>query len=131
DRALGQGRDPDPDLELVLEVERGVEVEGGGDPREADLLLQGGDGEAGRAPQGMLRLLHVTEEVAEVDETRHVRLVEVDAAAEPELAGQAVASPISSRSGLLWYSSRALNSGVRSLKTLPTRVSTIRECSSG
>src|SRR5260221_698419 len=79
-------RHPDPHLELVLEMKEGVEIAGYGQAREARLLAGPGDGQAGLAPQRVLRLLHVPEEAAEVDDAGQVGLVEVHPATQPVLA---------------------------------------------
>src|SRR5262245_43584558 len=56
DRAPRLLRDLDDHFELLLEVQRRVELERGGDAREADLAAGWDDAEAGGAPERMLGL---------------------------------------------------------------------------
>ena len=74
--------DADPRVEFVLEAQRPVVVERRGHARKADAAFGARDAQAGRAPQRVLRLLHVAEVAAEMHDARRVELVEVHAAAQ-------------------------------------------------
>ena len=64
------------DVEFVLEAQRPVVVERRRHARDSRRWLSRGDAEAGRAPQRVLRLLHVAEVVAEMHDARGVDFVE-------------------------------------------------------
>ena len=63
-----------------------MKVERRGDARPAEVAVRGMDAETGLAPQRVLRLLHVAVKPGEVDDARHVGLVELDAAPKSILA---------------------------------------------
>src|SRR5436190_15003703 len=73
------------DVELVLEAKRALEIEGGRDARPPDVAPGRMDAEARLAPERVLRLLHVAEEPAEMNDAGDVGFVELDAATESVL----------------------------------------------
>src|ERR1700689_3395646 len=60
------------DIELILELQRFLELEGRGHARPSDLGVAGGDAEARRAPHRVLGFLDVLEEVGEVNDAGRV-----------------------------------------------------------
>ena len=122
------------DLELVFEMERRVEFDRRGDARKAEIGTRRHNRQAGRAPERMLGFLHVPEKLAEMDDAGQVRLGKLYSPVVAMLAdrhGQAVATSISTDVPRCLYSASASKSGVRSVKTLPTSVSTMRACKFG
>ena len=81
---LPDRHDADACVEFVLELQRPVIVERGGHTRKANVGATRGDADAGRPPQRVLRLFHVAEVVAEMDDARGVDFVEHHTTAEGE-----------------------------------------------
>ena len=81
---LADRHDADACVEFVLELQRAVIVERGGHPRKANVGATRGDADSGRAPQRVLRLFHVAEVDAEMDDARGVDFVERHTTAEGE-----------------------------------------------
>lgn len=81
--------DEEVDFDDVLEAERAAEVAGGVDAGESDggMGLGHDHGEAEGAEEGVLGVLHVAEEVGEMDDAGHVGFVEFDAASSLEIEG--------------------------------------------
>src|SRR5262249_47394007 len=83
-------RDPEPDVEFLLEGEGPMKVERGGDAGPADLRIGRMNTQPRLAPERMLRFLHIAEEPAEVHDSCCVRFVELNATAQTIFARHVV-----------------------------------------
>ena len=109
------------DFHLVFEMQRVPVIARRMDagPAHRGIGVAGDDGEAQRAEERVLGGLHVFEEVRVVDDARHVRLAELDAAKGFELEGH----------GQVWlFDARSLNRGPgsgqrKSFRCIPTGAS--------
>ena len=103
--------EPDEDVELLLEVQAVAELACGRQAWPADVAARLRDGEAGGAPERVLRLFHVAEHHREVDDAGEIGLGELDAPAVAEFAGGVIShqSSVVSQSSVIRHGSSAIN----------------------
>lgn len=87
--------DQEVDLDELLEAERASEVAGSVDAWKADggMGLGHDDGEAERTQEGVFGVLHVAEEVGEMDDAGHVGFVELNPSRRLEIESHGTTLP--------------------------------------